>query len=91
MNVKITGVAVQDRRFQLENGAGSDAVHTVPQYAYAVCVLKTDTLLEGTGLTFTLGEGNNLVCSAVKYLAQELVGREIHELMVPTIIHIWRC
>lgn len=81
MNVKITGVAVQDRRFQLENGAGSDAVHTVPQYAYAVCVLKTDTPLEGTGLTFTLGEGNDLVCSAVKYLAQELVGREIHELM----------
>lgn len=81
MNVKITGIAVQDRRFQLENGAGSDAVHTVPQYAYAVCVLKTDTALEGVGLTFTLGAGNDLVCSAVNYLAQELVGREIHELM----------
>lgn len=81
MNCKITGIAVADKRFLLEDGAGSDAVHTVPQYAYAVCKLKTDTNLEGVGLTFTLGEGNDLVCTAVRYLAQELVGREINELM----------
>ncbi len=38
--IKITGISVEDRRFPLENGAGSDAVHTVPVYAYAVCRLK---------------------------------------------------
>ena len=81
MHAKIIGVETRDKRFVLENGAGSDAVHTVPQYAYAVCVLKTDVNVEGVGLTFTLGEGNDLVCRAVDYLAQELVGREITELM----------
>ena len=81
MHAKIIGVETRDKRFVLENGAGSDAVRTVPQYAYAVCVLKTDVNVEGVGLTFTLGEGNDLVCRAVDYLAQELVGREITELM----------
>lgn len=80
-SVTITGIEVEDKRFQLDEGAGSDAVHTVPQYAYAVCKLKTDTGIEGTGLTFTLGYGNDLVCTAVKYLSGELVGKEIHELM----------
>ena len=79
--IKITGISVEDRRFPLENGAGSDAVHTVPVYAYAVCRLKTDTALDGVGIAFTLGSGNDLVCKAIEYLSEELVGREIHELM----------
>lgn len=80
-SVKITGITTEDRRFPLENGAGSDAVHTVPIYAYAVCRLKTDTPLDGVGLAFTLGSGNDLVCKAIEYLSEALVGREIHELM----------
>ena len=79
--IKITGICVEDRRFPLENGAGSDAVHTVPVYAYAVCRLKTDTELDGVGIAFTLGSGNDLVCKAIEYLSEDLVGREIHELM----------
>lgn len=79
--IVITGIEVEDKRFQLEEGAGSDAVHTVPQYAYAVCRLKTDTSLVGTGLTFTLGMGNDLVCTTIQYLAETLVGKEINELM----------
>ena len=79
--IKITGISVEDRRVPLENGAGSDAVHTVPVYAYAVCRLKTDTALDGVGIAFTLGSGNDLVCKAIEYLSEELVGREIHELM----------
>lgn len=80
-SIRITDIEVEDRRFALENGAGSDAVHTVPVYAYAVCRLKTDTKLDGVGLAFTLGSGNDLVCKAIEYLSQELKGREIHELM----------
>ena len=60
--VVIKKIEVEDRRFDLENGAGSDAVHTVPVYAYAVCRLKTDSPLDGVGLAFTLGSGNDLVC-----------------------------
>jgi L-fuconate dehydratase len=79
--VTIRSIEVEDRRFPLADGAGSDAIHTVPQYAYAVCKLKTDTDVEGTGLTFTLGYGNDMVCTAIKYLSEELVGRDIEELM----------
>ena len=77
--VTIRGIEVEDKRFALEDGAGSDAVHTVPQYAYAVCKLKTDTDLEGTGLTFTLGYGNDLVCKAIGYLSDVLVGQDIED------------
>lgn len=74
-------IVVQDRRFILPDGAGSDSVNTNPQYAYAVCILQTDTTTEGTGLAFTLGAGNDLVCRAIEYLAEGLVGQEIEALM----------
>lgn len=70
-----------DARFNLQNGAGSDAVHTTPIYAYAVCKLNTDTSLEGVGLAFTLGAGNKLVCDAIDYLVKHIEGKEINALM----------
>lgn len=70
-----------DTRFNLKNGAGSDAVHTTPIYAYAVCKLNTDTSLEGVGLAFTLGAGNKLVCDAIDYLIKHIEGKEINALM----------
>ncbi|MBD3628469.1 enolase C-terminal domain-like protein [Cyclobacterium sp.] len=71
----------QDVQFPLKNGAGSDAVHSTPIYAYAVCKLQTDSSLEGIGLAFTLGAGNRLVCEAIDYLLRYVEGREINELM----------
>ena len=70
-----------DIQYKLKDGAGSDAVHTTPIYAYAVCKLATDMNAEGTGLAFTLGTGNNLVCQAIDYLVKHIEGREINELM----------
>jgi len=70
-----------DTRFPLKNGAGSDAVHTAPIYAYAVCRLQTDSNIEGVGLAFTLGMGNDLVCQAIDYLVKHVEGKEINELM----------
>jgi L-fuconate dehydratase len=70
-----------DTRFPLKNGAGSDAVHTTPIYAYAVCRLQTDSNIEGVGLAFTLGMGNGLVCQAIDYLVKHVEGKEINELM----------
>ncbi len=77
----IHSVEVLDKRFIMPEGAGSDATHTNPQYAYAVCVLKTDSSVQGIGLAFTLSAGNDLVCKAIQYLSENLAGREIEELM----------
>ena len=55
-------MSVIDARYQLGNGAGSDAIHRDPEYSYAVTKLHDDSGLTGTGLAFTLGEGNDMVC-----------------------------
>ncbi len=77
----ITSITADDKRFRLEDGAGSDAVHCEPVYSYAVTRLDTDSGATGTGLAFTLGAGNELVCQAIQYLAEPLQGRCIEELM----------
>lgn len=77
----IKAVGTRDLRFQLEPGAGSDAVHTSPDYSFAVTHLKLDSGLQGTGLVLTMGEGNDLVCNAIEKLAARLIGNDIEELM----------
>jgi L-fuconate dehydratase len=42
---------------------------------------QPDAAHTGIGLAFTLGGGNDLVCRAIEALAEQLVGREIEELM----------
>ena len=77
----ITSTHSFDARYQLPAGAGSDAVHTTPQYCLAVTLLKTTTGLTGCGIVLTLGEGNQIVCELIDLLAEELTGREIDDLM----------
>jgi L-fuconate dehydratase len=77
----IKAVSTRDARFQLEPGAGSDAVHSSPEYSFAVTYITLDSGLRGTGLVLTMGEGNDLVCSAIEKLASRLVGSDIEELM----------
>ncbi|MCB0041700.1 MAG: hypothetical protein KDE23_18585, partial [Caldilinea sp.] len=69
-SVVISAVNTQDARFQLKPGEGVDAIHTNPQYAYAVTVLQTDSALTGVGLALTLGAGTEMVCDAIEALAQ---------------------
>ncbi len=78
---KIIGAEIHDVRFDLPVGAGTDAVHTDPQYGYAVTRLLTDGPLMGCGITYTLGGGTNLICEAIRLLIDPLLGREIEELM----------
>jgi L-fuconate dehydratase len=78
---RINSVQVRDVRFPLEHGAGSDAVHSGAEYAFATTLLDYDKELYGTGIVLTLGQGNELVCQAIELLGKELVGREIEELM----------
>ena len=77
----IKAVRTRDARFQLEPGAGSDAVHSSPEYSFAVTYLTLDTGLRGTGLVLTMGQGNDLVCRAIEMLAAPLIGSDIEELM----------
>src|SRR5258706_2895094 len=78
----ITKAASFDRRFALQPGEGADAAQAADEYAYAVTLLQTDIRdLTGTGLALTLGAGNNLVCTAIEFLAPSLVCCEIEELM----------
>ena len=74
-------IEIRDARFELEKGAGSDAIHRDPTYSYAVTNLIDDSGLVGTGFAFTLGEGNDLVCKAAGFYAEQLKGMEIEMLM----------
>lgn len=74
-------IAIRDARFKLSAHAGSDAVHKDPLYSYAVTTLTDDQGHSGTGLAFTLGEGNDLVCRAAQFYADRLRGRDIDVLM----------
>jgi len=77
----ITRITTRDARFTLEPGEGVDSVHSDPQYSYAVTLLHSGEGPIGSGLAFTLGGGNDLVCRAVEALAEPLVGRDIEDLM----------
>ncbi|MDG1853895.1 MAG: hypothetical protein P8I97_07025, partial [Verrucomicrobiales bacterium] len=82
METVIKEIRAEDRRFDLLDGAGSDAVHKDPQYGYGVTRLTTaDPQCSGTGIAYTLGGGTDLVSSAIKLLSEPLIGKEIEELM----------
>ena len=55
---------------------GSDAMHPDPDYSAAVVVVETDRDdgIEGHGLAFTLGRGNEVVVAAIEALAPLVVG-----------------
>jgi L-fuconate dehydratase len=79
---QIDQVSVFDVRYPLPPGAGSDAVHTNPEYCLAVTQLRAaQSSLAGTGFALTLGAGNRLVCDAIRLLARSLQGQPIEELM----------
>jgi L-fuconate dehydratase len=74
-------VRVVDVRFPTSVGSiGSDAVNKDPDYSAAYCVLETDAGVEGHGLTFTLGRGNELCVAAIEYLAKQAVGRSLRSI-----------
>ena len=77
----IKNITTRDARFPIGSGHGSDAIHRDPVYSYAATLLHDDSGLTDTGLAFTLGEGNDLVCRAAEFYAKQLVGRDIEEVM----------
>jgi L-fuconate dehydratase len=77
----IQSVEARDMRFPLPAAAGTDAVHSGSEYAYAVTLLHDSNGRQGCGLALTLGKGNKLVCDAIQLLADSLIGLEVDELM----------
>jgi len=77
----IKSITTRDARYPIGSGHGSDAIHKDPVYSYAVTMLHDDSGHTGSGLAFTLGEGNGLVCRAAEFYAQRLVGQDIEEIM----------
>src|SRR2546429_3849442 len=77
----VNKIATYDARFSLPAGAGSDSLHTNPEYCFAVALVETEGGLCGTGIALTLGDGNRLVCEAIELLAKPILGMAIEELM----------
>lgn len=78
---RITALEALDVRFPTsDDHDGSDAVHVDPDYSAAYVVLKTDRSLEGHGLAFTIGRGNEVVVAALHALGALVVGRTLEEI-----------
>ena len=83
MSIKITEIKSLDIRFPTSRALdGSDAMNADPDYSAAYVILRTDSAagLEGHGLTFTTGRGNELCCAAIEALSALLVGRTLESL-----------
>ena len=78
--ITITDVVIKDVRFPTSKSLdGSDAMNPDPDYSAAYVILKTDddNGLEGHGLTFTIGRGNELCAAAINSLAPLVVGKTL--------------
>ena len=80
--IKIEQIIVKDIRFPTSRTLdGSDAMNPDPDYSAAYLIIKTNKAgLEGHGLTFTIGRGNELCCAAIEILAGKLIGLTIEDI-----------
>jgi L-fuconate dehydratase len=79
----IVDVDVRDIRFPTSLALdGSDAMNPDPDYSAAYVMLRTDAGdgLEGHGLTFTIGRGNELCVAAVRALAPLVLGTTLESI-----------
>ena len=79
-SITITDVIARDIRFPTSRSLdGSDAMNPDPDYSAAYVVLQTDhpDHLEGHGLTFTLGRGNEICLAAIEALKPLIVGKTL--------------
>lgn len=75
---RITALRTADIRFPTSQALdGSDAMNPDPDYSAAYVILDTDDGLEGHGLTFTIGRGNEICVAAIEALRPLVVGLEL--------------
>ena len=78
MQNKITSINIEDVRFPTSLTLdGSDAMNEAPDYSAAYVVIQTSGGMEGHGLTFTTGRGNELCVAGIKSLSAILIDRDI--------------
>src|SRR5262247_2694061 len=76
----IRDLEVLDLRFPTSRTfAGTDAVHTDPDYSAAYVILHTDAGVEGHGLTFTIGRGNDICAAAIAAFRHLVVGQRLDD------------
>jgi L-fuconate dehydratase len=81
MSARITHYSIHDIRFPTSRTLdGSDAMNLAPDYSAAYVILHVDHGPDGHGMTFTIGRGNEICCSAICAVSDLLVGREIEGL-----------
>ncbi len=75
----ITSLKSIDLRFPTSASLdGSDAMNPDPDYSAAYVILGTDAPgLEGHGLTFTIGRGNDICCAAIEAMKHLVVGLDL--------------
>ncbi|MDM0041353.1 L-fuconate dehydratase [Variovorax sp. J22G21] len=75
----VRSMRVVDVRFPTSQQLdGSDAMNPDPDYSAAYVVLETDQPgLEGHGLTFTIGRGNEICCAAIEAMRHLVVGLDL--------------
>ncbi len=91
MQVKITGLQTRDIRFPTSEFLdGSDAMNPDPDYSAAYVILTTDQDgIEGHGLTFTIGRGNEICVMAIEALSHLVVGKTLTDI-VSDMAAFWR-
>ena len=85
MPVTITEIDVKDIRFPTSKSLdGSDSMNPDPDYSAAYVILETDHPegIQGHGLTFTIGRGNQLVVEAVQALSYLIKGKTLESFTV---------
>ncbi len=81
-DLQIIGHRSYDIRFPTSlQKDGSDAMNEDPDYSAAYVVLETSGGLEGHGLTFTIGRGNDLCRAAIDLLMPRLIGLNLGEII----------
>ena len=75
---RINGLRTIDVRFPTSRTLdGSDAMNPDPDYSAAYVILDTDTSLQGHGLTFTIGRGNEICIAAIEAMRHLVVGLDL--------------
>ncbi|OAQ63689.1 L-galactonate dehydratase [Pochonia chlamydosporia 170] len=76
--IMITGFTVRDLRWptSLDN-IGTDPMNLAGENSFGYLQYQTNTGLVGTGWSFANGQGNDVLCTAIRSLAPRFVGRSL--------------
>ena len=88
--MKVTGIKAQDIRFPTsKENLGTDAVHVDCDYSATYVTITTeDKHLNGIGLTFTIGKGNDLCCKAIEFFKEFILNKDVEDIE-NNILEIW--